>query len=1290
VAGNFTWTQAKADAESKGGHLATITSEEEWNAVGLALRNDFNRQLWLGASSPDNVGAWKWVTGEPFLFTVWHPGEPSLSAVERWLEKIAFAPSDSSRTGRWNDVSEAATNKDGYILEIEAPEITSQPASLNVTTGSSATLSVSAFGGIPLSYQWRKNGAPIVGGTQASLTLPATDFPDAGSYDVVITNSKGSITSSTATLVVNGPPLAITTQPMGANVNAGGSVAFSVAATGTAPLRYQWRKDGNPVASGTLASYALSDIQAADAASYDVVVSDVTGSRTSAPALLALNIAPTLSAQPVSTAVNLGAPATLSVAVSGTGPLAYQWRRDGVPVAGGTSASLTLASAQSSDAGFYDVVITNVAGSITSAGARLSINTPVSIALQPMPLALNPGGSGVLSVAVAGTGPFEYQWRRDGVAIPGANTATLGLSNVQASDAGSYDVVVSNIAGSSTSAAALVALNTPASIAAQPQGGAFNPGAPLNLAVTANGTGPLTYQWLKNGVALAGATSASLAIPSLVPADAGRYAVLVGNVVGNVTSAEVEVSVNVPVKINSQPAALTVSAGIPAMFAVAAEGTGPLSYQWRLNGAPIAGGTAASFAIAAAQSSDAGSYDIVVGNAVGSVTSNAAALVVNATATITGEPADAVVNPGAPAIFRVTASGTGPFTYQWRRNGMNIAGGTLATLTLAAVQSVDAGVYDVQVWNEAGSVVSRGATLSLNTPVTIVTQPQGLTVNQGAAWSLSVTASGTAPFTYQWRRGGVPVAGGTGATLAVGAARVSDGGSYDVVVGNIVGTVTSSPALVAVNAAATIVQQPAPVTVEMCTPLTLRVTPAGTGPFSYQWRRNGVPIADAVQAVYTVAAAGPWDGGSYDVVVTNMVGSVTSASASVVVTEAPGKVYPPAIAKQPVRALVQPGGTLTLRVSAVGTGPLVYQWFRNGVALSGATAETYTASGMGAADMGVYCVRVSNGSGAVLSEKAQVVIAGAPGIAKDPVSFRALTDGTAVKLTATAKGSLPFSYAWMKDDGTSVSSGALEAAPNGVEIPLSLIAGGRTMGTYKLVVWNAYGREQSAPASVELALYSTRLLRHGWTKTLDPNVCKPGVNLLVGTFPPNQVTLDDTLILSFGSVDTHTYEWSYSTLKSPTPKLLPALTMPYLALQSVPGLSSSGAYILQVRVTRKGTAEMWTFRFYTNTWRPGAGNPLPPVSIVVDLNDAYVPAGGTGNFGVALSANGAQYGCTFNWFRQGLLGAPVPVGVNSTGFFSVPRASSADDADYFVVVVDALGRSVESKRAHLWVFPDGD
>jgi hypothetical protein len=1296
IGGVFTWTQAKADAEAKGGHLATVTSEAEWSEAALQLGADMDKVMWLGAyqspGAPSLTGGWRWLTGEPWGYASWAAEEPNgeFGGIYR---NGAYAhvnhPYWIGIYGRWND-GPVDHGTDGYLLETEAPEITAQPTSLTVTTGTSATLSVAAFGGIPLSYQWRKNGVAIAGGTQAALSLPSAGIADAGNYDVVVTNSKGSVTSAIATLTVNGPPLAITTQPAGANLNAGGTASFAVMATGTEPLRYQWRKSGVAITGGTAASLVLREVQPADAATYDVVVSDASGSVTSTAAILALNVFPTLDAQPLSVAVNPGASATLAVTVSGTGPILYQWRRDGVPVAGGTSATLSLAAAQPGDAGLYDVVITNVAGSVTSAGARIALNNPVNFSAQPAPVALNPGGAGVLSVAVSGTGPFTYQWRRNGVPVPGATSASLSFANAQTSDAGSYDVVVSNVAGSSTSAAALVTLNTPVSIAAQPQGGAFNPGDPLALRVTAAGTAPFTYQWFKNGVAVSGATGATLSLSELKAADAGKYTVRVENVAGSLNSAEAEVSVNAPVKITAQPVALTVSSGTPAVFSVTAEGTGPLAYQWRRNGSVVAGGTAATLAIGAAQTSDAGSYDVVVGNAVGSVASGAAVLVVNAGATLTGEPADATVNPGAPAVFSVTATGTGPFTYQWRRNGVNLAGATGASFTIASAQASDAGSYDVLVTNPAGGVVSRTATLSLNSPLAIGTQPQAVTLNQGSAFSLSVAATGTGPISYQWRKDGVPLAGGTGATYPVAAAQAVDAGSYDVVVSNPVGSVTSLAAAVGVNVAATISQQPAGVSVEIYSPLVLQVTAAGTGPFTYQWRKNGVPISDAVEAVYTNPAAGPGAGGSYDVVITNAVGSVTSALATVVVTAVPDKVYPVAILKQPSRALVQPGAPLNLRVSAVGTGPLAYQWYRNGVALAGAMAETYTVAAAGATEMGVYCVRISNGAGALLSDKVQVAVAGAPGIAKDPVSFRELRDGTVVRLVAVARGTLPFNYAWKKDDGTSVASGALGASPTGVEVPLPVVASGTTMGSYRLVVWNAYGREESAPATVELLMSSTRLLRHGWTVLLDPAVYKPGVNRVVGTFPSRAVTLDDTLIVSFGSVDTHTYEWGYSTSGSTQLKLIPGQTRPYLALQSVPGISLSSAYVLQVKVTAKKTGSVWVLKFATATFKAGAGNALPPVEIAVDLNDAYVPSGGSGNFGVALAANGSQYGCTFNWYRQGLLGAAELVGTNSTGFFSVPGAKSTDDADYFVVVVDALGRTVESKHAHLWVFVDGE
>src|SRR5712692_8178136 len=159
-----------------------------------------------------------------------------------------------------------------------------RPASQTVTAGQSATFSVAASGTAPLSYQWRKNGTAISGATSASYTTPATTTADNGApFTVVVSNSAGSVTSNAAALTVNAAvvPPSITTQPASQTVTAGQSATFSVAASGTAPLSYQWRKNGTAISGATSASYTTPATTTADnGAQFTVVVSNSAGSVT--------------------------------------------------------------------------------------------------------------------------------------------------------------------------------------------------------------------------------------------------------------------------------------------------------------------------------------------------------------------------------------------------------------------------------------------------------------------------------------------------------------------------------------------------------------------------------------------------------------------------------------------------------------------------------------------------------------------------------------------------------------------------------------------------------------------------------------------------------------------------------------------------------------------------------------------------------------------------------------------------------------------------------------------------
>lgn len=176
------------------------------------------------------------------------------------------------------------------------------------------------------------------------------------------------------------------------------------------------------------------------------------------PALL---VQPSISLQPENVSIVAGLAATFSVVAAGSAPLSYQWRKDGVAITGATSATLTLNSVPTSAAGGYTVVVTNNAGSITSnVGQLIVVVTPV-IALQPDSQSTLAGANASFSVSATGTAPFSYQWRKDGVAISGATSATLTLSSVQFSDSGNYSVTVSNAAGSVASNTAALSVVSP-------------------------------------------------------------------------------------------------------------------------------------------------------------------------------------------------------------------------------------------------------------------------------------------------------------------------------------------------------------------------------------------------------------------------------------------------------------------------------------------------------------------------------------------------------------------------------------------------------------------------------------------------------------------------------------------------------------------------------------------------------------------------------------------------------------------------------------------------------------
>ncbi|MDB6025107.1 MAG: hypothetical protein JWM68_1330 [Verrucomicrobiales bacterium] len=252
------------------------------------------------------------------------------------------------------------------------PIILAQPQDKNVVESNNVNLTVSATGTATLNYQWYFGATPIATGTTATLTITNAQTADGGSYHVVIDNGIDTMTSSNATLTILYLPV-LTTAPQSQTAIAGTPVSFTVAASGTSPFTYQWKKNGSNISTATNTIYSISTVTTNDAATYTVAVTNSAGGVVSTNAVLTVIVPPTLTTQPVSQKVNLGSSVTFTVAASGTAPFTYQWKKDGSNISTATNTSYAILSVTTNDLGNYSVGVTNSAGGVISTNAALTL-----------------------------------------------------------------------------------------------------------------------------------------------------------------------------------------------------------------------------------------------------------------------------------------------------------------------------------------------------------------------------------------------------------------------------------------------------------------------------------------------------------------------------------------------------------------------------------------------------------------------------------------------------------------------------------------------------------------------------------------------------------------------------------------------------------------------------------------------------------------------------------------------------------------------------------------------------
>jgi hypothetical protein len=406
----------------------------------------------------------------------------------------------------------------------------------------------------------------------------------------------------------------------------------------------------------------------------------IAGGLSSAVATLQVNTTPAITTQPSSPTATIGFPFSLSVSATGIPSPTYLWKRNGVAV-GGTSATFTVATATSSDAGTYTVEVSNPMGTFTSTPVVVVVNpaAPAAITTQPANVTASVGESATLSVAVSGSPSPSIQWYRNGTAISGATTSAYTIASVAKADAATYTATVSNVYNGSTytltTSPAVLTVIAPPVFAVQPLSQTTLVGAPVTFTAAVQGLAATTFQWRRNGTPLSGATAAALSLASAALSDTGTYTVVATNSEGSTTSHPAELVVNaaIPPAISGAPASVTVPSGERTQLKVSATGTGPLSYQWYQGtsgstASPVAGATAALFTTPSLTTTT--SYWVRITDANGSVTNSPTATVtVSATSplTVTQVALGAgYVTGGAVVVTNtITYTGTAPSRIDW-------------------------------------------------------------------------------------------------------------------------------------------------------------------------------------------------------------------------------------------------------------------------------------------------------------------------------------------------------------------------------------------------------------------------------------------------------------------------------------------------------------------------------------------------------------------------------------------------------------------------------------------------
>lgn len=431
----------------------------------------------------------------------------------------------------------------------------------------------------------------------------------------------------------------------------------------------------------------------------------------------------------------------------------------------------------------------------------------------------------------------------------------------------------------------------------------------------------------------------------------------------------------VPPTITVQPpTTTTVCQGFPLTLSVSSNLTNG-TWEWFRDTISLGVSTSSSYTIPSVSSADAGNYRCVLRNNCNPAT--AVATSASSRVTVIGAPT-ITVTPASPRVvcesgndtLRLRATGGGR-TFQWFKDGVVIPGATDSNFVILNAQATTAGNYTCTVSGTCSpSTTSAPIAVTVAIKPRITRQPTGLDVCPGTDNTISVAAVGN-NLAYLWYKDGQPLLNQTGSSISFNKYDYSMNGQYYCTVRSDIAnpnncTISVQSSTVRVSGFRAPVAASQPKSIDACagTATTLVGTFTGTG-LTYQWFKDGKALDGQTANALVIGATQPTDAGKYVLVATGTCGlKGTSDTATITV------LAKPAITKQPEAATLTVGERLSLSVEASDIRSI--QWYKNDLAIKGATTATYSIASVVKSDAGYYSARITNGCGAVVSTIAKV------------------------------------------------------------------------------------------------------------------------------------------------------------------------------------------------------------------------------------------------------------------------------------------------------------------------------